>query len=167
MILLGYSKQMCHNSPLLTSALELFWHGTVLFILLLGNIGLNDSLPVHRGCYSLLIKIPSGYQIRAGKVGCIKPPCSLEGDVAQNDGGDGFRQRQASQVKLCDIQTGTWMRLAAGLRLFSKCFCLCCSWTLRAKPEPRMPYKGSQWIFKINLFFSRFSEKQQTMLYVV
>lgn len=41
--------------------------------------------------------------------------------------------------------TYTWMRPAAGLRLFSKCFCLCCSWTLRAKPEPRMPCTDSEW----------------------
>lgn len=34
----------------------------------------------------------------------------------------------------------TCMRLAAGFLLFSKCFCLCCSWTFRAKPEPRIPY---------------------------
>lgn len=33
----------------------------------------------------------------------------------------------------------TWIRPAAGLRRFSKCFCLCCSWTFRAKPEPRIP----------------------------
>lgn len=38
----------------------------------------------------------------------------------------------------------TWMRLAAGFLLFSKCFCRCCSWTFRAKPEPRMPYKKSR-----------------------
>lgn len=35
----------------------------------------------------------------------------------------------------------TCMRLAAGVLLFSKCFCLCCSWTFRAKPEPRMPLR--------------------------
>lgn len=34
----------------------------------------------------------------------------------------------------------TWIRLAAGVLLFSKCFCRCCSCTLRAKPEPRMPW---------------------------
>lgn len=33
----------------------------------------------------------------------------------------------------------TWMRLAAGFLLFSKCFCRCCSCTLRAKPDPRIP----------------------------
>lgn len=41
-------------------------------------------------------------------------------------------------------RTYTWMRPAAGLRLFSKCFCLCCSWTFRAKPEPRMPCTNSE-----------------------
>lgn len=33
----------------------------------------------------------------------------------------------------------TWMRLAAGCLLFSKCFCRCCSCTFRAKPDPRIP----------------------------
>lgn len=42
----------------------------------------------------------------------------------------------------------TWMRPAAGLRLFSKCFCRCCSWTLRAKPEPRIPC-ADQWMVNI------------------
>lgn len=37
------------------------------------------------------------------------------------------------------------MRPAAGLRLFSKCFCLCCSWTFKAKPEPRMPWTDWEW----------------------
>lgn len=36
----------------------------------------------------------------------------------------------------------TWIRLAAGFRRFSKCFCLCCSWTFRAKPEPRIPWES-------------------------
>lgn len=35
----------------------------------------------------------------------------------------------------------TWIRFAAGVRLFSKCFCRCCSCTLRAKPEPRIPWE--------------------------
>lgn len=38
------------------------------------------------------------------------------------------------------VWVSTWMRLAAGFLLFSKCFCRCCSCTFRAKPEPRMPY---------------------------
>lgn len=36
----------------------------------------------------------------------------------------------------------TWIRPAAGFRLFSKCFCRCCSWTFRAKPDPKMPCKS-------------------------
>lgn len=36
----------------------------------------------------------------------------------------------------------TWIKLAAGFRRFSKCFCLCCSWTFRAKPEPRIPWES-------------------------
>lgn len=39
------------------------------------------------------------------------------------------------------MRMNTWMRLAAGFLLFSKCFCRCCSCTFRAKPEPRMPYR--------------------------
>ncbi len=31
------------------------------------------------------------------------------------------------------------MRVAAGARRLFKCFCRCMAWTLRAKPEPRMP----------------------------
>lgn len=34
----------------------------------------------------------------------------------------------------------TWMRLAAGFLLFSKCFCRCCSCTFSANPDPRMPW---------------------------
>lgn len=33
----------------------------------------------------------------------------------------------------------TWIRLAAGFLLFSKCFWRCCSCTFNANPEPRMP----------------------------
>lgn len=36
--------------------------------------------------------------------------------------------------------TLTWIRPAAGFRLFSKCFCRCCSCTFRANPEPKMPW---------------------------
>lgn len=36
----------------------------------------------------------------------------------------------------------TWIRPAAGFRLFSKCFCRCCSCTFRAKPDPKMPCKA-------------------------
>lgn len=35
----------------------------------------------------------------------------------------------------------TWMSSAAGFLLFSKCFWRCCSWTFRASPDPRMPWK--------------------------
>jgi len=49
----------------------------------------------------------------------------------------------------------TWMRLAAGFLLFSKCFCRCCSCTFSAKPDPRMPYvhkihKGTMEILQNN-----------------
>ena len=35
----------------------------------------------------------------------------------------------------------TWISPAAGLRRFSKCFCRCCSWTFKAKPEPKIPFE--------------------------
>lgn len=47
--------------------------------------------------------------------------------------------------------TFTWMRLAAGFLLFSKCFWRCCSCTFNAKPEPRMPWnKIQKWHSKIS-----------------
>lgn len=55
-----------------------------------------------------------------------------------------FHMKKVKCVCLCACVCEcvcTWMRLAAGFLLFSKCFCRCCSWTLRAKPEPKMPYK--------------------------
>ena len=45
-------------------------------------------------------------------------------------------------VSVCEcvcLSVCMWMRLAAGFLLFSKCFCRCCSCTLRANPEPSMP----------------------------
>lgn len=33
------------------------------------------------------------------------------------------------------------MSSAAGFLLFSKCFCRCCSCTLSASPDPRMPWR--------------------------
>lgn len=42
----------------------------------------------------------------------------------------------------------TWMRLAAGFLLFSKCFCRCCSCTFRAKPDPRIPCRQKHWVIK-------------------
>ena len=35
----------------------------------------------------------------------------------------------------------TWMSSAAGFLLFSKCFWRCCSCTLSASPDPRMPWR--------------------------
>lgn len=52
--------------------------------------------------------------------------------------------REQTHTRCCIIQTSlcvsTWMRLAAGFLLFSKCFCRCCSCTFRANPDPRMPW---------------------------
>lgn len=51
-----------------------------------------------------------------------------------------WRQRLHLPITL----TFTWMRLAAGFLLFSKCFWRCCSCTFSAKPEPRMPWNKIQ-----------------------
>lgn len=57
-----------------------------------------------------------------------------------------LRERDVGDVRWCL----TWMSPAAGCRRFSKCFCLCCSWTFRAKPEPRIPWcdinKSQHWM---------------------
>lgn len=53
------------------------------------------------------------------------------------------RNREQTHTVCCIIQispcVSTWMRLAAGFLLFSKCFCRCCSCTFRANPDPSMP----------------------------
>lgn len=111
-------------------------------------------LPVHWNSDSLLVKIPSAHQICTGKVGGIKPPSPLDGGRKKTSWVlvKSTKQRFAlfdQSVHWVVIYgcswTYTWMRPAAGLRLFSKCFCLCCSWTFRAKPEPRMPCTDSEW----------------------
>lgn len=69
--------------------------------------------------------------------------------------GDLGTAQNSREVAGRDLQPcPTWIRLAAGVRLFSKCFCRCCSCTLRAKPEPRMPWgqegtgvgTGGRWV---------------------
>lgn len=38
----------------------------------------------------------------------------------------------------------TWMSEAAAGICRLKCFCLCFCWTFRAKPEPRIPWEGTE-----------------------
>lgn len=137
----GFSFQLCF--PGFRKMAEYDTAKQLFFLKLLNNVqhcltNLADLLPVHRNSYSLLIKIPRAHQICTGKVGGIKPPSSL---------GKEMEHKPKIHIYLAHIVMWscsfsyryTWIRPAAGLRLFSKCFCLCCSWTLRAKPEPRMP----------------------------
>lgn len=52
----------------------------------MGTVFINENavfyhLPVHGDGYSLLVKIPSAQQVCTGKVGRIKPPRSLDGEI--------------------------------------------------------------------------------------
>lgn len=63
--------------------------------------------------------------------------------------------------KMTTERIQTCISSAAGFLLFSKCFCRCCSWTLRASPEPRMPWK--QWWSQTSGIISlKTQERQRT-----
>lgn len=75
---------------------------------------------------------------------------SSEAQRLENDPASTHRDRRCHQPITLAF---TWMRLAAGFLLFSKCFWRCCSCTFNAKPEPRMPWNRIQkWYLK---FFSK------------
>lgn len=91
-----------------------------------------------------LVEPPGGDEVLPDWVGGVIPPGGLEtkslSPVFPTGGSSGCRGCSGggggggvSQGRL------TWMSPAAGCLRFSKCFCLCCSWTFRAKPDPRIP----------------------------
>lgn len=86
------------------------------------------------------IKSPRGNKIFPDWIGGVIPPGRL--DSTQNS----FRilMKHTEPDRTRSASHLTWMSPAAGWRRFSKCFCLCCSWTFRAKPEPRIPCSQNQ-----------------------
>lgn len=124
--------------------------------------GLRYRSYLPEGRQHTVIEIPGGCEIWVLSICRVETPCSLgrQHDTARHKMthtdvhvhnthnihvfGCGKINHDCIRTRCVADWAVTCMRLAAGVLLFSKCFCRCCSCTFRAKPDPRMPLKKGQ-----------------------